>query len=153
MIAGVAPPVTTGTHEEVQVTGRRILATLADLLIFTAVGTVMAYFFGTLAIHDAFGVEVHLSGIAWAVWIGLIAIYYILMEGDLGQTLGKVILGSKVVGEGTGEVPGLKTAAKRTVFRLVDGLASYVVALVAVLVTPNRQRLVDMAAHTLVLHK
>jgi hypothetical protein len=45
-----------------------------------------------LAIHDAFGVEVHLSGIAWAVWIGLIAIYYILMEGYLGQTLGKVIL-------------------------------------------------------------
>jgi uncharacterized RDD family membrane protein YckC len=137
MTAGVAPPVTTGAHEEVHVTGRRILATLLDLLIFAAVGTAMAYFFGTIAIHDAFGVEVHLSGIAWAVWTGLIAIYYILMEGYLGQTLGKLVLGIKVVQEGTGEVPGLKAAAIRTVFRLVDGLASYVVALVAVLVTPK----------------
>ena len=46
-----------------------------------------------------------------------------------------------------------KAAAIRTVLRLVDGLASYVVALVAVLVTPERQRLGDMAAHTLVVHK
>jgi uncharacterized RDD family membrane protein YckC len=87
------------------------------------------------------------------VWIALIAIYYVLMEGYLGQTVGKMLTGIKVVRGGTGEVPGLKAAAIRTVLRLVDGLASYVVALVAVLVTPERQRLGDMAAHTLVVHK
>jgi uncharacterized RDD family membrane protein YckC len=75
------------------------------------------------------------------------------MEGYLGQTVGEMLVGIKVVREGSGEVPGLKAAKIRTVFRLVDGLASYVVALASVLVTPKRQRLGDMAAHTLVVHK
>jgi uncharacterized RDD family membrane protein YckC len=113
----------------------------------------MAYFFGTFAVHDAFGVEFHLTGVAWAVWSGLIVIYYTLLEGYLGQTVGKMLVGIKVVQEGSGEVPGLKAATIRTLFRLVDGLASYAVALVAVLVTPKRQRLGDIAAHTLVVHK
>jgi uncharacterized RDD family membrane protein YckC len=153
MTARVAPPVTTGTREEVHVTVRRILATLIDFLIFAGVGSVMAYFFGTFAVHDAFGVEFHLTGVAWAVWSALIAVYYVLMEGYLGQPIGKMVLGIKVVREGSGEVPGLKAATIRTLFRLVDGLASYAVALVAVLVTPKRQRLGDMAAHTFVVHK
>ena len=152
MTARAAHPVV-GAHEEVHVTGRRILATLIDYLVFAAVGAAMAYFFGTFAVHDAFGVEFHLTGVAWAVWTGLIAVYYVLMEGYLGQTIGKMALGIKVVGEGDGEVPGLKAATIRTFLRLVDGLAAYLVAFVAVQVTPERQRLGDMAAHTLVVHK
>jgi uncharacterized RDD family membrane protein YckC len=152
MTAGVAHPVV-GSHEEVHVTGRRIVATLVDFLIFAAVGSVMAYYFGTFALHDTFGVEFHLTGVAWLIFSGLIAVYYVLMEGYLGRTVGKMLVGIKVVQEGTGEVPGLKAATIRTLFRLVDGLASYVVALVAILVTPERQRLGDMAAHTLVVRR
>ena len=155
MAAGVAPPVV-GTHEEVHVTVRRVLATLVDLLIFATVGSAMAYYFGTFAVlHDAFGVKVLLAPVGWAVWITLIAIYYVLMEGYLGQTLGKMLVGIKVVQErGSGEVrPGFKAAAIRTLLRLVDGLAAYLVAFVAVQVTPERQRLGDMAAHTLVVRK
>ena len=152
MTARVAHPVV-GAREEVHVTVRRILATLIDLLFFAVVGSAMAYYFGTFTIHDAFGVEFHLTGVAWLVFSALIAVYYVLMEGYLGQTVGKMVLGIKVVGEGGGEVPGLKAATIRTLLRLVDGLACYVVALVAVLVTPERQRLGDMAAHTLVVHK
>jgi uncharacterized RDD family membrane protein YckC len=152
MTARAARPVV-GAHEDVHVTIRRILATLIDFLVFAAVGSAMAYFFGTFAVHDAFGVEFHLTGVAWLIFSGLIAIYYILMEGYLGQTLGKMVVGIKVVREGTGEVPGLKAATIRTLLRLVDGLASYMVALVAVSVTEKRQRLGDMTAHTLVVHK
>jgi uncharacterized RDD family membrane protein YckC len=153
MTAGVAPPVV-GTHEEVHVTGRRILATLVDSLIFAAVGAGMAYFFGTIAIHEAFvGLEFHLTGVAWAVWTGLIATYYILMEGYLGQTVGKILLGIKVVQEGTGKAPGYKAAIIRTLYRLVDGLASYLVAFVAVVATEKRQRLGDIVAHTLAVRK
>ena len=152
MTARVAPTVV-GAHEEVHVTMRRILATLIDFLIFAAVGSAMAYYFGTFAVlHDAFGVKVLLAPVGWAVWIALIAIYYVLMEGYLGQTVGKMAVGIKVVREGADEVPGLKAATIRTLLRLVDGLAAYVVALVAVLVTPERQRLGDLAAHTLVVH-
>src|SRR3712207_3033237 len=152
MTAGVAPPVVRTRHA-VHVTGRRMPATLVDVLVVAAVGTGMAYYFGTVMFHDTFGVEVHLAGIAWALWTGLIAIYYIVMEGYLGQTLGKMVFGIKVVQEGTGEVPGLKAATIRTLLRLVDGLASYLVALVAVLVPQKRQRIGDVVAHTLVVRK
>ena len=113
----------------------------------------MASFFGTIALHDNFGVEVNLDGVAWAVWMGLIAIYYILMEGYLGQTVGKILLGIKVVREDNGEVPGLKASTLRTLLRIVDGLFSYLVAFVAVLATQKRQRLGDMAARTLAVRK
>ena len=152
MTAGAAQPVV-GTRAEVHGTGRRVVATLVDYLIFAVVGTAIAYFFGTIAVHDALGLEVHVGGVAWAVWTVMIAAYYVLMEGYLGQTVGKMLVGIKVVKEGSGEVPGLKAAAIRTLLRLVDGLASYLVAFVAVQVTPERQRLGDMAAHTLVVHK
>jgi uncharacterized RDD family membrane protein YckC len=36
---------------------------------------------------------------------------------------------------------------------IVDGLFSYLVAFVTVLISEKRQRLGDMAAHTLVVHK
>lgn len=142
-----------GIHEDVHVTGRRILATLVDGLLFGAVGVAMAYFFGTITVHDTFGLEAQLGGVAWLVFSALIAIYYVLMEGYLGQTLGKMALGIKVVREDTGEVPGLKAAIIRTLLRIVDGLASYLVAFIAVIVSGKRQRLGDMAAHTLVVHK
>ena len=78
--------------------------------------------------------------------------YYFLMERYLGQTLGKMLLGIKVVREDTGGVPGLKAAAIRTLLRIVDGF-SYLVAFVAVLTSQKYRRLGDMAAHTLVVRK
>ena len=48
--------------------------------------------------------------------------YYALLEGYLGQTAGKMLLGIKVVREDNGEVPGLGAAAIRTLLRIVDVL-------------------------------
>jgi uncharacterized RDD family membrane protein YckC len=59
----------------------------------------------------------------------------------------------KVVREDNGEVPGLGAATIRTVLRLVDGLFSYLVAFITEMISGKRQRLGDMAAHTLVVHK
>jgi uncharacterized RDD family membrane protein YckC len=75
------------------------------------------------------------------------------MEGYLGQTVGKMLLGIKVVREGTGEVPGLQGAAIRTVLRIVDGFFFYLVAFISVLASGKNQRLGDMLAHTLVVRK
>jgi uncharacterized RDD family membrane protein YckC len=44
-----------------------------------------------------------------------------------------------------------RRAAIRTVLRLIDGLFSYAVAFITVLASRKRQRLGDMAAHTLVV--
>jgi uncharacterized RDD family membrane protein YckC len=79
--------------------------------------------------------------------------YYTIMEGYLGQTVGKMLLGIKVVREDDGAVPGLGAAAIRTVMRIIDGIGTYLVGFIAVLVSSKNQRLGDMVAHTLVVRK
>jgi uncharacterized RDD family membrane protein YckC len=74
----------------------------------------------------------------------------VLAKGYLGQTAGKMAVGIKVVAEATGQAPGIAAAIRR-LLRIVDGLFSYLVAFVTVLVSDKRQRLGDMAARTLVV--
>ena len=75
------------------------------------------------------------------------------MEGYLGQTLGKRLLGIKVVRADSGGVPGLGAAALRTVLRIIDGIFFYLVAFISVLASQKNKRLGDMVAHTLVVRK
>ena len=82
-----------------------------------------------------------------------VVLYYVLLEGYLGQTLGKMLLGIKVVREDNDEVPGLGAAFIRTLLRLIDGLFSYLVAFISVQISGKNQRLGDMTAHTLVVRK
>src|SRR3954469_22190183 len=51
--------------------------------------------------------------------------YFTILEGYLGQTVGKMLLGIKVVREDNGEVPGIGAAAIRTLLRIIDGLFFY----------------------------
>ena len=146
--ASAAPPLV-GIHEDVQVTGRRILATIVDGLIFGALYGVMALLFGVL-FGGTNGYMQAIPGVLSAV---IVVLYYILLEGYLGQTVGKMLLGIKVVREDNGEVPGLGGATIRTLLRLVDGLFDYLVAFITVLISGKNQRLGDMAAHTLVVRK
>jgi uncharacterized RDD family membrane protein YckC len=146
--ASAAPPLV-DIHEDAHVTGRRILATIVDGLIFGALYGVMALLFGVL-FGGTNGFMQALPGVLCAV---IVVLYYILLEGYLGQTVGKMLLGIKVVREDNGEVPGLGSATIRTLLRLVDGLFDYLVAFITVQITGKNQRLGDMAAHTLVVRK
>lgn len=137
---------------EVHVTGRRVLATIADGVVIGVAVAVMSVLFGTTSVEGG-QASASVSGLPALFSFVLAFGYYILMEGYLGQTLGKMLLGIKVVREDTGGVPGLKAAAIRTVLRIVDGFFSYLVAFIAVLASHKNQRLGDMAAHTLVVRK
>jgi uncharacterized RDD family membrane protein YckC len=137
---------------DVHVTGRRVLATIADALVLGLLFGVMSMLFGSSSVEGG-QANATLSGPAFLAYLVLAFAYYMLMEGYLGQTLGKMLLGIKVVREDTGGVPGLKTAAIRTVLRIVDGFLSYLVAFIAVLASQKNQRLGDMAANTLVVRK
>jgi uncharacterized RDD family membrane protein YckC len=150
----VAPPAV-GIREDIHVTGRRILSTFVDGLVFGVLYTVMTALFGTFTVDtEHLAVYGSMPAILPNVVYGvLVVLYYILLEGCLGQTLGKMLLGIKVVREDTGEVPGLGAATIRTLLRIIDGLFSYLVAFIVVLVSAKRQRLGDMAAHTLVVRK
>ena len=144
--ASVAPPIV-GIQEDVHVTGRRILALIVDSIVLGIIFGVMSMFFGTTS---ASGTSVNLN-VPALITVVLFLLYYILLEGYLGQTVGKMLLGIKVIREDTGDVPGLGAAAIRNVLRIIDGLFAYLVGFVAILASSKRQRLGDMAAHTLVV--
>jgi uncharacterized RDD family membrane protein YckC len=151
--AAVAPPIV-GIQEDVHVTGRRILATIVDGLVFGLLYAVMALLFGTVASEGPASYwNGSLPALPSVLYGVLIVLYYILSEGYLGQTVGKMVLGIKVVREDNGEVPGLGGATIRTLLRIVDGLFSYLVAFITVLISGKNQRLGDMAARTLVVRK
>jgi len=139
---------TVGVREDVHVTGKRILAIIVDgLLIGTPVG-LLSMLFGANGADNG-NVSAPLVTLSTLIFF----VYFIVMEGYLGQTVGKMLFGIKVVREDTGEIPGLGAATIRTLLRLIDGLFGYLVGFIAVLASSKRQRLGDMAARTLVVRK
>lgn len=77
-------------------------------------------------------------------------IYYWLQEGAFGATMGKAIIGLRVVLQ-DGTVPGLGSSAIRNAFRLVDGLPLYMPGFFVAAFTRGRRRMGDFAAKTYVL--
>ena len=151
-----ALPTTLGAATDVHVTGRRILAIIVDGIIVGLPTGLMAALLGVVSSGGG-EVSASLEGVA-GLFVALISValyfgYYVLMEGYLGQTLGKMLLGIKVVREDDGEAPGLAGATIRTLLRIVDGISSYLVAFITVLISGKNQRFGDMAAHTLVVRK
>ena len=149
MAQGVSgPPVAL----EVHVTGRRVLATIVDAIVFSVFFWVLAMLFGTSS-AEAGEFSLSLGGLGTLIYVVGVFAYYLLLEGYLGQTLGKMLLGIKVVREDNGGVPGLGAAALRTVLRIIDGILAYAVAFVSVLASQKNQRLGDMVAKTLVVRE
>jgi uncharacterized RDD family membrane protein YckC len=141
-----------GPIQATQVTGRRVVATLIDGLVFGVAYWLLALAFGDVRTEGEAANWVSNLPVWASVAYGLFVLaYFVLLEGLLGQTLGKLATGIKVVAEATGQAPGIAAAAIRTLLRLIDGLFCYAVAFVTVLVSGKRQRLGDMAARTLVV--
>ena len=144
------PPVAAG---DVHVTGRRVLAIIVDGLVLGVVFWVMSMLFGETS--TAGGTASASLGTLGTLILLIISFgYYALLEGYLGQTVGKMLLGIKVVREDNGEVPGFGAAAIRTVMRVIDVLPfAYLVGFIAVLFSGKNQRLGDMLANTLVVRR
>jgi uncharacterized RDD family membrane protein YckC len=80
-----------------------------------------------------------------------VVLYYVLLEGFTGRTVGKLVVGIRVVDAETGGRPGLVSGLVRTLLRMIDGIFGYLVGLIVVVNSKNRRRLGDMAAKTLVI--
>ncbi len=78
-------------------------------------------------------------------------LYYILLEGITGATLGKMVMGIRVERTNGGPA-GFAAAAVRNVLRIVDGLFGYLVGLIVALTSRLRQRIGDRAAGTVVVN-
>lgn len=89
-------------------------------------------------------------------WPSLIAIvYYVLLEGTAGATIGKFATGIRVVNE-DGTKLGWAGAVVRNVARVVDAFPyglPYLVGAISVWVSPTQQRLGDRWASSVVVTK
>lgn len=92
------------------------------------------------------------SGNALWLLLGLCLAYYVLFEAMTGATLGKHMVGIRVVGE-NGRHPSLGAAIGRNLLRLIDGLFFYLVGGLFALTSPHGQRLGDRAANTFVIRR
>jgi uncharacterized RDD family membrane protein YckC len=95
-------------------------------------------------------VGVDVGGKAFVLWLALALGYYVLSEALTGKTLGKRLVGIRVVDE-EGDAPDLAAAMIRNVLRLIDGLFFYLVGALFALKSDRGQRLGDRAAHTVVV--
>jgi uncharacterized RDD family membrane protein YckC len=138
-----------------KVTGRRIVAALLDIIPLAVLFLVMAAALGDFGDKgdkgDTSSFSVGLSGGPAALYFVLTLVYFIVLEGLAARTLGKLIMGLKVVKVDGGRADW-GAIILRNVLRIIDGLpVLYVVGLIAVAVTEKNQRLGDLAGGTLIV--
>lgn len=144
-ISGILGPV---PGAQTDVLGRRISAALVDLIVIGVLFVLLGIAFGKSETSGT-SASINLTGVSALLFFALTFAYYWLGDGIAGQTLGKVVLGLRMVGT-DGEPIGLGRAAIRTLTRIVDGLpAFYLVGFVTMLATgTRRQRIGDLAANS-----
>jgi len=129
---------------------RRIAAALVDIVLLTGLLVIMSVTVGTFTVGGG-NVDFHVDGVWALVYAALLLVYFFTLEAAAGQTVGKCLLGLRVVGT-DGSRPSAAAIAGRTVLRIVDGLPLlYLAGFITMMATGRRrQRLGDLAAGTAV---
>lgn len=123
---------------EGDVIGRRVAAIIVDLILLGVITSVIGSALGPGGLTGAIGLVITFG-------------YYIYLEGNYGQTLGKMALGLVVVTENGNDID-YRPAAIRTLLRVVDVLpVLYLIGFILILVTDRKQRLGDIVADTVVV--
>jgi uncharacterized RDD family membrane protein YckC len=133
--------------------GLRFVAVLIDGAIFFLIGFLLALVSGgtyTSSTGGTHSAGFHVGNKSFVVLALVGFVYYVCCEVLAGGTLGKRVLGLRVV-DGRGNSIAWGAAIVRNVLRIVDGLFFYLVGAVAIWSSPDRQRLGDRAAHTYVV--
>ena len=131
--------------------GLRIAAALIDLAVLAGILAILAVAVGQASVSGG-NFSVSLTG-AWAVAFLVLALgYYFVLEAWGGQTVGKRLLGLRVL-NAAGVRPSVRAVAGRTLLRVVDWLPLlYLVGFITMLGTgTRRQRIGDLAARTAVV--
>lgn len=137
---------------------RRFLALLADGLLFCA-----CFFPITRAVKGVWIMSPSDHRWARGLWvtdplcIGFLIVmflYFVGLEGLAGATLGKWLLGLRVIRTDGGGRPGLARGALRNILRVVDGLpALNIVGIVLILRSAEEARCGDRIAGTRVIRE
>lgn len=130
--------------------GQRVGALLLDtVLVMFPLFVVAAVLFGESQSGGG-SVGVTLTGVPFLLTILVALGYFFALELATGQTLGKKIVGIRVVSDQGRELTA-GSVLVRTILRVVDGFAFYAVGFVAALISAKNQRVGDMAASTRVV--
>jgi uncharacterized RDD family membrane protein YckC len=125
---------------------KRTLAGILDSIVLVAI-------WGAIVFSHRQGFS---TGIEWwtsplfAYLAVLVFVYYFFLEGLLSATLGKLLLGLRVYDK-NGDMCSFGASLRRNIFRFVDWSPFlYIVGVVAILVSRDRQRIGDRIAGTIV---
>src|SRR3954451_10589306 len=134
----------------------RFVAVVLDaLIVFLPLALVIGLMSGG-GYHQEFAgqtnVGINVDGRAFWYLLLLGVGYYVICEATTGATLGKRMVGIRVVGE-DGEHIRFGSALVRNLLRLVDALFFYFVGFIFALLSKRGQRLGDRAAHTIVVRR
>jgi uncharacterized RDD family membrane protein YckC len=135
--------------------GSRFLALLIDGLLLSAI------FFPTTRIAKGVWIMApsdHLWSASWfitdplcMIFLLVILIYFVVLEGVFGRTIGKWFLGLQVVRKDAGN-PGLLRALLRNLLRIVDSLPAFnILGVVLIILSPEKARVGDLVAGTRVV--
>ncbi len=135
--------------------GMRFLALFIDGVLLGVVLSLIAFATGTpIPLHttSVFGIPLYINTpIVFGLSI-LPLLYLIVMEAVFGGTLGKLILGLRVVSV-DGAPINWGQSIVRNLLRIVDGLFAYIVGAIFIWTSPRQQRLGDRIAKTLVIKR
>lgn len=131
----------------------RFVAVLIDMIILGVVLAIILIPFGIIAlIVSQFGSLSSLFfGVPQLFWYGLWILYFTYFESTSGQTLGKRLVGIKVVTEDNG-VLDIGKSLIRNVLRIIDWLPFiFIIGAFLIIFTDKKQRLGDLVAKTKVV--
>ena len=159
--ATITPVVSERAAQAQQARWRRVRALLLDLVVFSILLTIVNLVFGATQVTSGSppngqpGTFFYstVTAVAWP-WLWLLwMVYYIVPESLYGASLGKLLLGVRVV-RVDGRPLSVGSIVTRNVLRFVDALPFfYLIGGISVLATANSQRVGDRWAGTTVVLK
>jgi uncharacterized RDD family membrane protein YckC len=134
--------------------GDRFIAIILDTAFLGALVLVIAALVSLRwsAVQDLGLSQTMLIALGAAGAILMVFLYHWLLEGAFGATMGKAIVGVRVLNQ-RGGMPGLRSSAVRNVFRLLDAIPFYLLGFFVAVFSPARRRIGDYAAKTVVLEQ
>jgi uncharacterized RDD family membrane protein YckC len=113
-------------------------------MILALVWVVAAFAIGDMSLRGLFTLTITAYEVVFSF------AYYFILEGLLGKTLGKAMLGLRVVDK-DGDQCSFERSFKRNVLRFIDWLPLfYILGVVTILSSAERQRVGDRIAGTIV---
>lgn len=133
--------------------GRRAVAIIIDSFVLLIPYFVLGFLIGSIT-GETGGGGFQLEGGSAFVLMGLLGLvgfgYFILPEAYYGQTVGKRLVGVRVVSEDGTEI-GFSDVVIRNVLRIIDGIAVYLVGALFIWLSDDNQRLGDRVGNTVVV--